>query len=156
MYRSKTISKIIVMLLACSIPLQGISSAACGCNTPVKSACDTRGVSESTATSCTCCCQKAASSEKQNTQAHSCCKHIEKKVKPTCTCGVNCVCKKGESSPPKQAPTEHRTVTNDLTTDLPVAFTPESSDCETMERDGRTVRSISGADRCILLCRFHL
>ena len=55
-----------------------------------------------------------------------------------------------------QIPSEHRTQLNDLTPGTSVLFSLEDGDSETMLVDGQKAASLSGADRCILLCRFLL
>ena len=157
MYWFQTTSKILVWLLAALMPLQAIPNAACGCSARAKVTADA-GETASQSTGRCSCSQQASPPSESPASTHSCCRRAASDVKRKyCDCGTGCQCKKDDSSPrPKQVPPAQRTPSIDLATGPLVIFYLERSDSEMMETEGRQVASLSGADRCILLCRFHL
>ena len=157
MYWSPTASKALIWLLAALLPLQGLHIASCCCAAQVKVTAADAGASKHHATCC-CCRERVSLPADPQPATHSCCRRADSHVKQTCCrCSAGCQCKKNDSSPrPKQIPPEHRTQINDLTTGPLVIFCLESGDPQTMEMEDLKVTSLSGADRCVLLCRFHL
>ncbi len=162
MYWFRTASKVLVWLLAASVPLQGLCSVACRCTAEAKQTTDAHRAPGQHApgqhAKCRCCCRQPASwSTEAPAATHACCRATPDVKRTSCSCSMDCQCKKGDSYPrPKQIPPEHRTESTDQATGPLVIFCLECGDPEVMETEGRTVTSLSGADRCILLCRFHL
>ncbi len=157
MYWFRTASKVLVWVLASLVPLQGIDVLACCCTAQAKVAADAEGTSLKHRGSCSCR-QQASPPAEPSAASHSCCQRVDSGATRTCSCcEADCQCKKGDSSPrQKQIPSENRSPATDLTDCPLVVFCLECSDPQTMETQGRKVSSLSGADRCILLCRFHL
>ena len=156
-YWFRTISKPLVWLLAALVSLQGVPSASCCSAAQAKVAADASKASTQHG-GCCCCCQRTSLPVEPLAATRSCCQRAGSDVKRTCCCcGRDCQCQKGDSSPrPTQIPPEHRTQSNDLTAGPLVILFFECDDRETMATDGRKATSLSGSDRCVLLCRFHL
>ena len=156
MYSFRTLSKAHVWLLVVAVSLQGFPGMACGCSGSAMPAAAAHGAPDQ---SPTCCCRQQASVPAEPPAGtHSCCRQADSDVERTrCCCGASCQCKKDDSSPAQeQIPPGHRTQANDLTVGPLVTFCLECSDPEAMETEGQEVTSLSGANRCVLLCRFHL
>lgn len=148
-------SKVLVWLLAASIPLQGLPDTSCGCAFQAKPTVDADGTSLQ---HIGCCCHHASQPAEPATARHACCRHADSDVpQTTCHCRANCRCKKTKPAPsPKQVPPKHRTQSNDQTVGSSISFCVDNGDAEMMETKARKVTFLAGADRCILLCRFHL
>lgn len=153
----------LIWTLAVAIPFQGVPARSCGCTVSHEAA------SASTCGHCkhepsaTCCSARSA--------GHSCCSGAHRQSNTSsccgkarcdcqhCTCGIYCPCREGKQAPPSAPPTEQRTLEKVISLALPpvsiavIASSVESQrpiftlvDCDAM----------SGADRCISLCRFTL
>lgn len=155
-YSFRTTSKVLVWLLAALVPLQALPHTSCGCEADATHSA-VHVVGEQ-AKCCGCCCQQPSRPPEQTAATHSCCQRADSDTKRTCCdCGANCQCEKGDSTPrPKQSPPEHRSQSTDLTSGPSIVFCLECGDSETMQTEDGKVTSLSGADRCVLLCRFHL
>ena len=144
-----TTSKTIGWLLAVLLPLQGMPSASCGCSVQMKTS--ARASVERPA----CGCQTATRLPVEPTPTHSCCG--QQPARTCCCCGTACQCKKGDSSPErKQRPFEQQNQASPFVAAPAFAFQLIGGDLGTRYEEAGTHVALSGADRCILLCRFHL
>ncbi len=146
----RTTSKVLVWLLATSVPVQGLPDTMCDCAPGTKATANTLGT-DSQHVGC-CCRQEPPVAEP------SCCQSSDSDSAQTaCRCGATCQCKKDEPAPcPKQLPSRQRTQSNDLTVGPLVSFSLDRGVDEPLGMGFRNAPSPSGASRCIVLCRFHL
>lgn len=160
MYWFNNKSKTVICLLAVLVPLHGLPNGSCGCTAHMDTVAEA-GVTVPSRSGCCCCGRLATHTSELSGVTHRCCKQADSDGKRTCCCcGLGCQCKKDDSYPrPTQIPSERNTQTTqngDLAAGQVVFFCLDCGVPETMETSPRDVVSLSGSDRCVLLCRFQI
>jgi hypothetical protein len=153
----------VIWTMAVAIPFQGLPARSCGCTVSDEAAnASTCGHCSSEGTT-SCCSARSA--------GHSCCSDALRQSntsnccgKPKCdcdhcTCGIYCPCRHGKQVPPTAPPVEQRSLEKVIGLALaPVSIAVVVPIIES-QRSIATLAfcdAMSGADRCVSLCRFTL
>jgi hypothetical protein len=152
----------LIWTIALAIPIQGLPACSCGC----VASCESSGAStcrhcakEHTEFHCSsrcaghhcCCCEQHSAKCCCCGKAACGCHH--------CTCSIDCPCRQAKQQPPAAPPVEPRAMGKVLTMGLtsvstaPLFLTSNSQQSTTALA---SCDAMSGADRCISLCRFTL
>ncbi len=158
-YRVRLTSRVLGWLMAFLVSLQGIPGHGCTCAAQTGPAVNSQRPSQAPPKCCCACRHDSPQPTDPDAALHACCRKQDSSLaRGGCCCGAACQCRKPDDSPPqsKQIPPESRTRSIDQVAPASFMFFAASGDPEGMPPEGRPAISISGADRCVLLCRFHL
>lgn len=152
--------KALIWTMALAIPFQGLPALSCGC-TASREAVDASTLDQCAnelAASSRCAGHSCCSSTRH--QATMCCCRGKAKCEcHNCTCGLSCPCQQTKQSPPTAPPVEQRSLGKVLTLGLASASTAAAVPVTSSQRSITalaTCDAMSGAARCISLCRFTL
>jgi len=155
--------KALIWAIAVAIPLQGVPARSCSCTASRETVgASTCGHCSNERRAARCCCGRYAGHgcccEHRPAKSRSCCCGNAQCECQHCTCSLDCPCREANQHPPTAPPIERRALEKVLCLDLASVSTIAVPTTKSHHPIVALASSdaMSGADRCISLCRFTL